>query len=87
MTHLEATRFSSDLRTALDRVSEGKERIVLSSEGRDLAVLVPIEDLTLLEELEDQLDVQAAEAAEAEAAAKGELPIPWEEARKQLGSK
>jgi hypothetical protein len=34
---------------------------------------------------EDLLDVKAAEAAEAEAGAKGETPIPWDEAREQLG--
>jgi hypothetical protein len=37
------------------------------------------------EQDEDELDVKAAEAAEAEAAANGETPIPWDEARQQLG--
>jgi predicted DNA-binding antitoxin AbrB/MazE fold protein len=37
------------------------------------------------EQAEDIADVKAAEAAEVEAAAKGETPIPWEEARQQLG--
>jgi prevent-host-death family protein len=82
MTHLEASHEFAD---ALQRVSLGKERIVLQSHGQDVAVLIPIEDLPLLERLEDLADVKAAEAAEGEAAAKGETPIPWEEARQQLG--
>ena len=39
----------------------------------------------MLEREEDSSDVKAAEAAEAEAAAKGESAIPWEQARDQLG--
>jgi len=85
MTHLEASQACHEFTDTLERVSLGKERIVLQSQGQDVAVLVPIEDLSLLEQMEDLVDVKAAEAAESEAAAKGETPIPWEEARQQLG--
>ncbi|HPQ70052.1 MAG TPA: hypothetical protein PKW95_13060 [bacterium] len=57
----------------------------LHKRGKDVAVLVPLEDLTMLEELEDKLDVLDALQAEAEAAAKGEKTIPWERAKKELG--
>ena len=85
MTHLEASQACHEFTDTLERVSLGKERIVLQNQGQDVAVLVPIEDLSLIEQLEDVADAKAAEAAEAEAAAKGETPIPWEEARQQLG--
>ena len=85
MTHLDASQACHEFTDTLERVSLGKERIVLQSQGQDVAVLVPIEDLSLLEQLEDLADVKAAEVAEAEAAAKGETPIPWDEARRQLG--
>lgn len=85
MTHLDASQASRDFADASERVSVGKERIVLQSRGQDMAVLVPVEDLPLLEQLEDIVDVKVAEAAEAEALARGETPIPWEEARQQLG--
>ena len=85
MTHLDANQISQGFGDTLERVSLGKERIVLQSHGQDVAVLVPLEDLSLLERLEDLADVKAAEAAEADAATKGETPIPWEEARQQLG--
>lgn len=51
----------------------------------DLAALVPVEDHTLLEELEDRLDYEAAEEALAEMRAKGEKPIPWEQVKAELG--
>jgi prevent-host-death family protein len=85
MTHLDASQACHDFSDTLERVSLGKERIVLQKQGQDVAVLVPIEDLSLLEQLEDSADIKAAEAAEAEAIATGETPIPWEEARQQLG--
>jgi prevent-host-death family protein len=85
MTHLEASQACHEFTDTLERVSLGKERIVLQSQGQDVAVLVPIEDLSLLEQMEDLADVKAAETAESDAAAKGETPIPWEEARQQLG--
>ena len=85
MTHLDASQACHEFTDTLERVSLGKERIVLQNQGQDVAVLVPIEDLSLLEQVEDSADVKAAEVAEAEAAAKGEAPIPWDEARRQLG--
>ncbi len=85
MTHLEAGQALHDLADTLQRVSLGKERIVLQSHGSDVAALVPVEDLSLLERAEDFLDIKAAEAAEAEAHAQGQPAVPWEEARRQLG--
>ena len=85
MTHLDASQICQGFSDTLERVSLGKERIVLQSHGQDVAVLVPLEDLSLLERLEDLADVKAADAAETEAAARSETPIPWEEARQQLG--
>ena len=84
-SHLEASQACRKFTDILERVSLGKERIVLQTEGQDVAVLIPIEDLSLLEQLEDLADVRAAEGAEAEAVAKLETPLPWEEARRQLG--
>lgn len=46
--------------------------------------IVKARNRALIEELEDQLDIEAADAAVAEAKAKGEKPIPWEEAKKIL---
>jgi prevent-host-death family protein len=67
----------------INRVSYGKERIVIKRHGKELAALVPIEDLRLLEELEDRMDLEEARIALAEAEADG--TIPWEKVKEDLG--
>lgn len=57
ITTLEARKHFSEL---LNETAYGKERIMLTRHGKDLAVLVPIEDLQLLEEAEDLYDVKLA---------------------------
>jgi len=85
MTHLEASQACNEFTDTLERVSLGKERIVLQNQGQDVAVLVPIEDLSLIEQLEVAADAEGAEGGEGEGGAAGETPIPLEEARQQVG--
>ena len=80
------TRVSShDVRKALDRAAQNGERIVIQRRGKDVAALVPLEDLKLLEEFEDRLDAQEAERAMREFEESGEQAIPYEQVRKELG--
>ena len=44
----------------LNRTAFGKDRIVLTKNGKDVAALIPIEDLLALEEIEDRADTAAA---------------------------
>jgi len=85
MTRKRASEVRNDFSGTLARVAKRRNRIVLQEHGKDVAVLVPMEDLKLLEELEDKLDVLDALRAEAEAAANGEKPISWNQAKKDLG--
>jgi prevent-host-death family protein len=71
------------LSVMLNRVSYGKERIVIKRHGKELAALVPMEDLGFLEELEDRLDLEDARAALAEAVEKG--TIPREKVKEDMG--
>ncbi len=71
------------LADTLNRVSYSKERIVIRRHGKDLAALVPIEDLMFLEALEDRMDLEEARAALAEVKEKG--TIPWEKVKQDLG--
>ncbi len=68
----------------LNRVAGKQERIILRRRGKDVAAIVPLEDLASLEELEERLDAEEAEKALAEARRKGEKPIPWEKAKREL---
>ena len=69
----------------IQKAAVEKERIILTRRGKELAALVPIEDMRFLEELEDRLDLEEARAALAEAKADPERPIPWEELKAELG--
>lgn len=64
----------------VNRVAFGKERIVLERRGEDVAAIIPVEDLAVLEDLEARADLEEARRALAEP---GE--IPYEEARRRLG--
>ncbi|HEX9883311.1 MAG TPA: type II toxin-antitoxin system Phd/YefM family antitoxin, partial [Desulfobaccales bacterium] len=57
---VEARERFSDI---LNRAAFGKERVVLTRRGKELAAVVPIEDMRLLEELENYMDVEAARQA------------------------
>ena len=69
----------------LNRVVSKQERIIVRRNGKDVAALVPMEDLVSLEELEDRRDLEEAKRALADAKRKGEKPIPWAKAKKELG--
>jgi prevent-host-death family protein len=66
----------------LNRVAYRGERIVLHRRGKDLAVLVPVEDLARLEELEDREDVRVARRRLANPKDKA---LPFEQVRRDLG--
>jgi len=82
---LSAGKARQDFAETVNRVAYGGERIIVHRRGRNLAALIPLEDLALLEELEDREDAEAARRALANAKAKGEMPIPWTQAKKKLG--
>lgn len=80
MTRMAASKLRQNLSDTLNQVAYGKERIVLRRRGKDLAAVVPIEDLALLEQMEDRLDLEAARKALKE---KG--TIPWSKLKADLG--
>jgi antitoxin Phd len=65
----------------VNKVAYGKEPIVLTRRGQDIAALVSIDELELLQQIEDHIDIEDAKQALAES---GEN-IPAEEVWKQLG--
>jgi prevent-host-death family protein len=71
MTHIAASKVRRDLSDTLNRVAYGRQRVVLERRGKEIAAVIPIEDLRLLEALEDRIDLADARAALAEAKKKG----------------
>ena len=83
MTKLSAAEARNEFSEILNRAAFGKERIVLTRRGKDLAAIVPIEDLELLERLEDRIDLEDARAALAEVRESG--TVTWEKIKSDLG--
>ncbi len=80
MSKVSTVEARDQLSTIINRAAFGKERVVLTRHGKELAAVVPIEDVRLLEELEDRLDLEAAREA-----LKEEGTIPWEKVKAELG--
>ena len=66
----------------VNRAAYGKERVILTARGKAIAAVVPVEDVELLEELEDQLDLEEARAALREAEERG--TVSWESLKAEL---
>jgi prevent-host-death family protein len=75
MTRVAASDLRKDCAKTLNQVLYQHKRIIVERHGKDTAALVPLEDLALLEALEDQMDLEEARAALAEAQEKGTKPL------------
>ena len=87
MTRLSVSKAREEFPEVVNRAAYGNERTIVSRRGKDLAAVISIDDLRLLELLEqeeiDRQDIADARAALKEAKEKGTIPL--EEARKRLG--
>lgn len=72
-----ATAARQSFSESLNRAAYGGERVVIRRHGKEIAAVIPIEDLRLIEQLEDAEDIRAARRARKE---KGS--VPWEEVKK-----
>ncbi len=67
----------------INRAAFGKERMILTRRGKEVAAVVPIEDVKVLEALEDRMDLEEARASLAQA--KGGRAVSWSKLKKELG--
>ena len=85
MTRLNISKARAEFPDILNRAAYGHERTILSRRGKDLAAIISIEDLQLLERLArdemDRIDLEDARAALAEP---GES-ISFEQVKNNLG--
>ena len=70
---------------AFNKVVYGGERLRVEHRTGGVVAIISLEDLELLEYLEDQLDIQEAEAALARMKERGEEPVPLEDVKARLG--
>ena len=80
MTAKEARENFSDL---VNRTAFAKERVILTRNKRQVAAVVPVEDLELLELLEDYVDLREAKKALEEDKKQGTRT--WAEVKAELG--
>jgi prevent-host-death family protein len=85
MKRLNVVELRQSLAEILNRAEYQGERIIIHRRGKDVAAIVPLEDLKvlerLIEEAEDRLDVEAARVSMAES----EDRIPYADVRRSLG--
>ena len=67
----------------VNRVVINKERIVLTRRGKEIAAIIPIEDLSKLEASQSQTDLE--EAAEALKEARSQGSVSLEELKTDIG--
>lgn len=80
MMRVDVTEARQNLADALNRVAYGDDRVVISRRGKDVAVLVSVDDLALLEALEDGMDVEAARKV-----LKKPRSVSWKKVKADLG--
>jgi prevent-host-death family protein len=71
-----------DFADLCNRVAYGRERVIIERHGKVRVALVPYEDLALIEEIEDKVDLLAADTALKEAEEAG--TVSWEELKAEL---
>lgn len=84
MKRFTAAEARKDFSEVLNLATFKDERVRITRHHKEVAAIIPIEDLRMLELLEDHADLQDALRAEREAKERGEEPIPWEEVRDEL---
>jgi prevent-host-death family protein len=80
---LNSTHARENMAEILNRVAYAKDRVRITRRGKEVAAVVPIEDLELIERLEDEIDIREAKKALREAEKKGN--IPFQKVRKEFG--
>ncbi len=79
---INTTEARENLAEVINRVAYAKDRVRITRRGKQVAAVVPIEDLELLEKMEDEIDLREARKALTDARKHG--TIPWSEAKKDL---
>lgn len=73
----------SELTEIVNHVAFGHDRYVLTRNGKELAAIVSIADLKVLEEMEDKLDLETAQRIDKDVKKHG--TVKWKDAKRELG--
>ena len=88
VSKLKASAVRDDFSEIINRVAYGKEHVILTRRGKDLAAIIPADQLklfrTVLEQIEDELDITEAKKRLSN---KKQSRISYKFLRKELGLK
>lgn len=88
MLHLPVSEFKNEIAETLNRVMYAGERVLLQRHGKDVAALVSMKELRILDEIEaieDEQDiVEAAKIIRRIKSGEGTV-VSWDDAKKELG--
>jgi prevent-host-death family protein len=76
-----ASRMRQGFSAILSRVTRHGDHIVLNRRGKDVAVLIPVDDYAWFRALEDRLDLDAIRKSKAEPRSN----VDWEDLKAELG--
>jgi antitoxin Phd len=82
MLTMEATKARKTFSQVISRVCFATDRVLITRSGKEVAAVVSMGDLRLLELLEDHIDLEAARKALADPHA---AERPWEDVKAELG--
>lgn len=85
MTSISVSELRSDLSDTVNRVAFQGERVIVERQGKQVAAMVSMEDLALLEKMEDAY--LAAQAADVLSDPANDDDVPAEAVWKRLGVK
>jgi prevent-host-death family protein len=80
ITTAEAQEQFSEL---INQVVHNKDHVILTRRGKEVAAIIPLEDLALLQDLQNKYDLQAALDALKEAREKGSISL--EKVKEEIG--
>jgi prevent-host-death family protein len=74
-TSINTAEAKEEFSELINRVVHNKERIILTRRDKEIAAIVPLEDLHLLQAAEDKTDLSEAASALKEARAQGTITL------------
>lgn len=86
MVDITVTDARARLADVVDSARVGHQPVFLTRRGKRIAAVIDVDDLDdLVRAAEDLADIEAAQQARAEMASTGQVPIPWDEVKADLG--
>lgn len=86
MVDITVTDARARLADVVDSARVGHQPVFLTRRGKRIAAVIDVDYLDdLVRAAEDLADIEAAQQARAEMASTGQVPIPWDEVKADLG--